>query len=101
MKYRIKTDSETGEQYAHLEVSLAELWRIRDALDSHAYWQLSRPENRYDGNVFLPGDTGFIEPEDEDEADQDYECEAACELHDEFEKACLSATTDYDEHCKR
>lgn len=40
-----------------LKLDIDELGELLDALDSHIYWELSSPEERNNGDVFLPEDT--------------------------------------------
>jgi hypothetical protein len=45
-----------GENLATIALTRRELELVREALDSHEYWQLGYALPRNDGYVFLPGD---------------------------------------------
>lgn len=66
-----------ADQKIHIAVTPEDAARIREALDSHMYWQLADEDYRENGSVRQPGS------DDADTADEIHQCER---LRDEIEQ---------------
>jgi hypothetical protein len=64
----------TTPQTVALTLTLEELQLLLDACDSHAYWQLSTEDQRWNGFVITKDD---LDNEDEDDEDEDEDENAA------------------------